>query len=293
MRRAIRERMPRRRRWARQRRWSYALSARTLPGRRRRRPVGMQIAGMSSSTASNMVQSLALAALTISDSGSPSASPARCSLDPRRPGGSRGPPSSGKGLELVGLMGELRVGQPIHPGRQRLAGDRHRAGQRHRHQQQHPAHDARPRSRTAHRSPVALTPCACAHPSIRPRQRQSSESLSESLSLSESVSLPGAGATGLAALPAVGACEPLLSADRSAREDPAGRVVLASVDGAWVGLTTTASPSRGRWPRCAATPRRPRRPPALRRPALLLSTASCSWRQRAHPTPIQTHMRPP
>jgi hypothetical protein len=52
-----------------------------------------------------------------------------------------------------------------------------------------------------------------------------------------------AGATGPAALPAVGACKPLLSADRSAREDPAGRVVLAGVDGAWVGLTTTAPPA--------------------------------------------------
>ena len=45
----------------------------------------IRIGGMSSNTASNMVESLALAALTISDSGSPPASPARCSLDPCLP----------------------------------------------------------------------------------------------------------------------------------------------------------------------------------------------------------------
>ena len=61
--------MPRRRRYARQRRWSSALSPWTLPGRRRRRPLGIRIAGMSSSTASNMVASLALAALRTTDSG--------------------------------------------------------------------------------------------------------------------------------------------------------------------------------------------------------------------------------
>jgi hypothetical protein len=64
---------------------SEALSPCTLPGRRRRRPLGIRIAGMSSSTASNMVASLALAALRTPDSGRPSASPARCSLDPCLP----------------------------------------------------------------------------------------------------------------------------------------------------------------------------------------------------------------
>jgi hypothetical protein len=65
--------------------WRTPLSPWTLPGLRRRRPVGMRIGGRSSSTASNMVASLALAALRISDSGSPPASPARCSLDPALP----------------------------------------------------------------------------------------------------------------------------------------------------------------------------------------------------------------
>src|SRR4029453_12303952 len=64
-------------RYARQRRWSWALSPWTLPGRRRRRPLGIRIAGMSSSTASNMGASLALAALRTTDSGRPPASPAR------------------------------------------------------------------------------------------------------------------------------------------------------------------------------------------------------------------------
>jgi hypothetical protein len=55
IRRAIRGRMPRRVRYARQRRWSEALSPWTLTGRRRRPPVGIRMAGMSSNTASNMV----------------------------------------------------------------------------------------------------------------------------------------------------------------------------------------------------------------------------------------------
>jgi hypothetical protein len=46
---------------------------------------GMRIAGMSSRTASSMVESLALAALTRTVNGSSSASPARCSLDPALP----------------------------------------------------------------------------------------------------------------------------------------------------------------------------------------------------------------
>jgi hypothetical protein len=85
MRRAIRGLIPRRRRYARQRRWSYALSPWTFPGRRRRRPLGMRIAGMSSSTASSMVAPLALAALRTRDNGSPPASPATCSLEPALP----------------------------------------------------------------------------------------------------------------------------------------------------------------------------------------------------------------
>jgi hypothetical protein len=56
-----------------------------LAGPRRRRPVGMRIAGVSSSSVSSMVESLALAALRTTDSGSPPRSPARCSLDPCLP----------------------------------------------------------------------------------------------------------------------------------------------------------------------------------------------------------------
>jgi hypothetical protein len=77
--------MPRRGRYARQRRWSEALSPWTLVGRRRRRPVGIRMAGMSSNSASNLVASLALAALRTTDSGSPPRSPARCSLEPCLP----------------------------------------------------------------------------------------------------------------------------------------------------------------------------------------------------------------
>jgi hypothetical protein len=65
--------------------WRTPLSPCTLPGRRRRRPVGLWIGGMSSSTASSMVESLALAALTITVNGTPPASPATCSLDPYLP----------------------------------------------------------------------------------------------------------------------------------------------------------------------------------------------------------------
>ena len=56
-----------------------------LGGRRRRRPVGIRIGGTSSSTASSIVESKALAALRITDNGSPLASPATCSLDPALP----------------------------------------------------------------------------------------------------------------------------------------------------------------------------------------------------------------
>src|SRR6266545_2238881 len=65
--------------------WRTALSAWSLLGRRRRRPVGIRIGGMSSTTASSMVESLVLAALTTTDNGSPPASPATCSLDPALP----------------------------------------------------------------------------------------------------------------------------------------------------------------------------------------------------------------
>jgi hypothetical protein len=56
-----------------------------LAGRRRRRPLGIRIGGMSSSTASSMVASLALAALTTTEIGSPPRSPATCSLEPALP----------------------------------------------------------------------------------------------------------------------------------------------------------------------------------------------------------------
>jgi hypothetical protein len=56
-RRAIRGRIPRRRRYARFAALSYALSAWTLPGRVRRRPDGARIGGTSSRTAWNMVVS--------------------------------------------------------------------------------------------------------------------------------------------------------------------------------------------------------------------------------------------
>jgi len=80
-RRAIRGRIPRRRREARFAALSSPLSARTVPGRVRRRPAGVRTAGTSSRTASNVLVSLTLAAV----SGSPPPSQTRWSLLPGLP----------------------------------------------------------------------------------------------------------------------------------------------------------------------------------------------------------------
>ena len=67
--RAIRGRIPRLRSQARLARLSYPLSACSLPGRRRRRPDGVRIGGMSSTTAWNMVMVVVVVVQLVEDVG--------------------------------------------------------------------------------------------------------------------------------------------------------------------------------------------------------------------------------